>query len=371
MRHDYLRIEIDGNEIEEIYQDLINVEVELDDELASVFRLSLNMLFIDGQWTNLDDNRLRVWKPITITAGFEDETEELLSGYITQVKPHFSASEGGASIEIWGMDKSVMLDRIEYLKDWPNKKDSDIVTEIFDNYGFNGEIDDTSVVHDEAVSTIIQRETDMQFLKRLALRNGYEVYVQGDTGYFKRPIVDDEPQPVLAVQFGNETNLGNISIQVDAMTPANVGMYQLDRLNKEVYEVNISSSTLNSLGSTDAPGLLNLGMDAGQIYVGMNSATGNAEMSALCQGLYEKAEWFVHAQGEIYANEYEHVLMPRKTVTIKGVGETYSGVYYVNHVTHEFSSNGYKQYMQAKRNGLLTTGQENYDSGSGLLAGVL
>ena len=371
MQHDFLQIEIDGEEIDEVYAELIRLDVELDDEMASVFRLKMTMLVFDGSWSILDDDRVQLWKPVKITAGFEDDSEELMDGYITQIKPDFSANPEDATIEIWGMDKSILMDRVEYLKDWPNKKDSDIATELFQNYGLSAEVDDTSVVHDEAISTIIQRESDMQFLKRLALRNGYETYVQGNTGYFKRPLVDEEPQPVLAVHFGAETTLSNFRIHVDATTPANVGMYQIDRLNKEVHEVNIESTVLTALGDTDAAGLLGMGMEPGQIYVGMNSAMDNAEMSAVCQGLYEKADWFVHVEGQIHANYYGHILMPRKPVTIKGVGETYSGVYYVHHVSHVFTSGGYTQYMRAKRNAILPTGAENFSSDGGLLAGVL
>ena len=35
------------------------------------------------------------------------------------------------------MDASVLMDRVEVLKDWPNRKDSDIAQEIFDTYGLS------------------------------------------------------------------------------------------------------------------------------------------------------------------------------------------------------------------------------------------
>ena len=102
---------------------------------------------------------------------------------------------------------------------WPNKKDSDIAREIFGLYGLTPEVDDTEVIHDEAVSTIVQRETDMQFLNRLAIRNGFECYVEGTTGYFRAPVLDDPPQPVLAAQFGGDTTLGDFSIEGNRRFP--------------------------------------------------------------------------------------------------------------------------------------------------------
>lgn len=64
--------------------------------------------------------------------------------------------------------------------------------------------------------------------------------------------------------------------------------------------------------------------------------------------------------GEFAANDYGHVLRARQTVTVKGIGETYSGVYYVTHVTHTFTPDGYTQHFRVKRNGLLPTGAENF-----------
>jgi phage protein D len=366
-------IEIDGEEIsEELYCDLVSLEVELDDELASMFRLKfIIMLQPDGTWTYLDDERFQLWKEVTISAGFESGTEELMVGYITHLKPNFDPDETQCTLEIWGMDGSVLMDRVEKLKDWPNKKDSDIAAELFGLYGLTPEVEDTTVIHDEAISTIIQRETDIQFLQRLALRNGYDCYVAGRTGYFRPPQVDETPQPILAVHFGEETNVINLSLEMNALTPVDVTMFQIDRLNKEVLEATAESSRQTALGSNNANSLLTAGMDPAQLFVGKNAATGLPEMNALCQGLYHEADWFVSGEGEIIGNKYQHVLLPRHTVTIKGIAEIYSGVYYVSHVTHSFSGSGYTQTFRVRRNGINPTGDENFTGGNGLLGGLL
>jgi phage protein D len=367
MEHENFSIEIEGEEVDDLYPDLVSLEVELDDELASMFRMRIAILQQpDGLWTYLDDERFRLWKQVTITAGFESGAEELISGYITHMKPYFDPDPSQCILEIWGMDASVLMDREEKLKDWPNKKDSDIVSEIFNLYGLTPEVEDTEVIHDEAVSTVIQRETDMQFLKRLALRNGFECYVEGTTGYFRTPQVDASPQPVLAVRFGSETNVSRFSIEVNALTPANVAMFQVDRTNKEILDASAETSQQTTLGDTDAAGVLACGMEPGQVYISMNAATGNPEMVALCQGLFHEGEWFVAGEGEIAGNRYGHVLKPRATVTIKGTGETYSGVYYVFHVTHSFTSEGYTEFFRVKRNAIMPSGSEDFSAAGGL-----
>lgn len=361
MEFENFYIEIEGEEANDIYRDLISLEVELDDQLAGMFKILLSLKQEnDGTWLYLDDERFTVWNSVSISAGFESGTGDLIYGYITHVKPFFDPDPTGCFLEIWGMDEGVLMDREEKLKDWPNKKDSDIASEIFDLYGFTAEVEDTQIVHDEAVSTIIQRETDMRFLRRLAMRNGFECYVENGTGYFCKPQTEGKPQPVLAYMFGEETNLNRFSIEVNGLTPANAAMFQVDRLNKEVMEAAVESSLQKALGSTDFNGFLAPGMDPSLVFVGMNAVTGKPEMDALCQGLFHRAEWFVSAEGEIAGNIYGHVLKAMGTVTIKGVGETYSGVYYVSHVTHSFTPDGYVQRFKVKRNALMPTGSEDF-----------
>jgi phage protein D len=368
----YIYIEIDSEEAADIYSDLISLEVELDDQLVSMFRMRLPLKQEqDSTWSYLDDERFSIWKPVLISAGFEGGTEDIISGYITHVRPSFEPHPSHGILEIWGMDESVLMDREEKLKDWPNKKDSDIATEIFNSHGFTPEVEDTGVVYDEAVATIIQRETDMQFLNRLALRSGFECFVEGATAYFRAPQLDDPPQPVLACHFGGETNLERFSVEVNALTPSRVNMFQVDPVNKEILDAAVESSEQTALGGSNADSYLPAGTDPGRVYISMNAATGTSEMETLCRSFFHSAEWFVTAEGETKPNIYNHVLKPRATVTVKGVGETHSGVYYVSHVTHSIVGSQYIQFFKAKRNGLMLTGSEDFSASSGLLGGLL
>lgn len=370
MQHENLRIEIDGAEIAELYNDLISLEVELDEELGGMFRLSIALaLRPDGSWPYVDDERFTIWKRVVITAGLEDDTPQLIDGYITHICPSFGDSLGQCELAIWGMDASVLMDREDKLKDWPGKKDSDIAAEIFNTYGLTPEVADTEVVHEEEVSTIIQRETDIQFLKRLARRNGFECYVDGDTGYFRPPQIDSASQPVLAVHFGDETNINSFQLEVNALAPANVTMFQVDRSNKEVLDATSETAQQRMLGANGADDYLGAGMTPGLVYISKTVTTGSLEMALLSQGLYNTGEWFVTGEGEVAANQYGNVLKPRGTVTIKGIGETHSGVYYVTHVTHVFTGAGYTQLFRVKRNALMPTGEEDFSSsGGGLLS---
>ncbi|MGW8374962.1 hypothetical protein [Streptomyces sp. ODS28] len=377
MQHDHVRIAFDGAEIPGFYEDLLTLEVELDEELAGMFRMTVKLLLhADGSWTYLDDDPFGLWHRVDIEAGLADDARPLLTGYITHLRPDFGAGLGSARLDIWGMDASVLMDRADRLVAWPDKRDSDIATELFRAYELTPWVTDTAVVHGQDVSTVIQRETDMRLLRRLALRNGYECFVDGDTGHFHPPAVDAPPQPALAAYAREETTLNRFRLEINALTSENVAMAQFDHISGQLLESAVESGSEPAYGAKTAEALLGPGVEPALTRVGQTVTTGLEEMDALCQGLFDQGQWFVTGEGEVAANAYGNVLKARDPVTIKGLGETHSGVYYVTHVTHRFGRDGYRQQVKVKRNALLPTGREDFSSGDGGLiaaaaAGVL
>jgi phage protein D len=358
-------VKIDGVELSDLYGSMV-LEIDLDDDLTAMCHMVLPVSqAADGTWDLLDDDRLQVWKQITVQIGFDDAGDDVFTGYITQIRPQLPSDPTQCKIELWALDASVLLDREDKLKDWPDKTDSDIATEIFESYGLTAQVDTTEVNHDSEVSTILQRETDMQFLRRLAQRNGFECFVSGDTGYFQAPALDGTPQPVLAAYGQDATNLVDISFEVNALAPASVTMTQIDHSTKEIVQVAIETTDRRVLGQLGSAALLGAGVPAARVQVAGAVTTGLPEMTALCQAVFQRGDWFVTATGEIAANAYGHVLMPHAMVTIKGVGETYSGTYYVTHVCHRLSAAGYTQQFKAVRNALRPTGSEDFGGGAG------
>ncbi|MCP5048740.1 MAG: phage late control D family protein [bacterium] len=365
MENENFKIEFDGVEDLELYNDLLGLEVEIDESFASMARLKLPLKQLDEGWSYLDDERFRPWKKVSVKAGFDSEIM-LFSGYITHVRPLFEPDVTQCRIEVWAMDERIRLDRAEKLKAWENKKDSDIAKAILAESGFTGpkgKVEKTTIVHDVKVSTIIQRETDLQFLNRLAMRNGFEFYVDGETAFFREPVLDGEAQPVLALQFGMETNLGYFEIEVNALTAAETHMSGVDRMGKKLIKSEAAKSTKKALGKSGPETFTAAGVPESKAFIGMNPVSGQPEMEALCKSVFQRGQWFVTAKGKIEANRYGHVLKTRETVTIKGIGDTYSGDWYVTHVTHSFTpGKGYIQQFKVKRNGLMLLGSEDFTS---------
>jgi hypothetical protein len=101
-----------------------------------------------------------------------------------------------------------------------------------------------------------------------------------------------------------------------------------------------------------------------RMFVRHAVATGQPEMENLCKALFDEAEWFIEASGEIDTVSYGSILQVAQPVPIKGVGELFSGLYYVTNVRHRFTLTRYLQHFKARRNAFTPTGDEFGDSGS-------
>jgi hypothetical protein len=58
----------------------------------------------------------------------------------------------------------------------------------------------------------------------------------------------------------------------------------------------------------------------------------------------------IKVDGELDGSLYGHVLLTGQPVGVDGVGERYSGTYYVDAVTHRFDVNGYRAGFRLLRN---------------------
>jgi phage protein D len=349
---------------------LVEMEIEEDHRLTSSFRIKLSISLLgDGSWNLLDDERLALWKNVLIKVNVGDEEVELIRGYITHIKSQIQVEDDNSYLTLMGLDGSCLMGLEEKVKDWPNKSDSDIATEILQSYSLEAQVDSVEVVHEETVSTIIQRETDIRFLKRLARRNGFDCFVKGDTGYFGKPDFTKSPQPVLASNFGAETNLLSFAAALNALRPTTVQMRQIDTVAKEIVTADIQEGDQKKLGRDGALSLTVPNGNSSKVFVKQALATSQVEMENLCTAVLDEAEWFIQAEGKINTNVYGSVLQTRKLVPIKGVGESFSGLYYVTNVKHVFTHGDYVQNFTARRNALAP--EPGDFEGASLLGGLI
>ena len=389
------QIFFDGEAVEDdFYGDVVSLTVEENTTAASTLQLRLGtQLQEDGSWSYLEDDRLTPFSQVAVSVGFTGGTglagalggltgaggdtglEAVFTGYITAVHVHLGSQPGETSIDLTAMDTSVLMSLEEKIATWPNLADSDIVQQIASAYGVQVQADATPTVHQENDTTIVQRGSDIQFVRSLARRNGFEFYFETDkdsgevTAFFRPPQLEGTPQPDLAIQFGEESNLRSFAARLIGQRPLNVKTQQIDVKGNSANAGQASDTQLTKLGASDLNtivggplGSLVTPKEAQAQMLVLGPPTSDVtELQTIAQAVRDEAAWLISASGEINADAYGAVLRPRRLVLVKGAGTPYSGKYYVTRVVHELRGDGsYTQKFEARRNARDLDGSEQF-----------
>jgi hypothetical protein len=136
-----------------------------------------------------------------------------------------------------------------------------------------------------------------------------------------------------------------------------------------VQQAAASRTTQRQLGRRGAGALRAPGGHKPLMFVRGAVALNKAQMENLSQALYDEAEWFVEASGVVETSAYGAVLGVRRLVPVKGVGEMFSGVYYLTSVRHVFAGDRYTQHFTARRNALAAQSAADFSGLSTLSVG--
>jgi phage protein D len=336
-------------------------------------------------WTHIDEDGLALFSKVSIRVGFtsgtglagtlgavaagsgggNDGLTPVFDGYLTSVNFQASSEPGQSRLDVGGMDTSVLMSLEEKIATWKDMSDSEIVQQIAASYGVEIQADPTSTVHQENDITIVQRASDIRFVQELAQRNGLEFYFETDkdTGnvvaYLRAPQLDGTPQPDLAIQFADTSNLRSFSAWVTGLRPLSVKMAQIDVKANSPNSAQVGDTQFPALGKNDLNTLVGGPLDTlltpkdaqAQMLVLGTPSSDAGELQTMAQAVRDEAGWFITARGEINSEAYQNVLRPHRLVNVKGAGSTYSGKYYVTRVTHEMNVAGiYTQSFEARRN---------------------
>ena len=362
---------VDGNPVEpEVLTALKQVDVEDHADLADIMRLAVGIGIRNdgGGWTVLDDDlfgRLRKLT-VTVTVG-TGQTETLLHAHVVETRAELSSQPGRSVLRVVALDPSVRMHLEEKVRAWPDMTDSDIATAVFGEYGFIAQVTATEPARQDDDSTTVQRGTDIQFLRRLAERNGCECFVTVDPasaaieGHFHPPEVDATPQGVLSVNLGSETNVDAFAVRFDMLRPVAVETAGLDADDEDEQRVQVQRTTLRSLGKVET------GTDdrPRKVLLTGSGLAKAGELQTWAQAVADESAWALTAEGELDTAAYGAVLRAKRPVLVRGAGPRLSGTWYVERVLHTFTADAYTQRFALRRNALGVTGQERFaDTGT-------
>jgi len=349
------------------------IEVEDHSTMADMLRLRVGVSVKENgsAWAVLDEDLFARLSNIKLGVKVgSGQTERLIDAYVIETNISLANQPGQSLINVVAMDPTVLMNLDEKVKAWPNMSDSDIATAIFSDgaYGFQPVVDTTQWRRQEDDQTINQRGTDIQFLQRLAQRNGFECYVEvnsqsGQTeGHFHAPRLDQTSQGVLSVNMGEATNVNSFQARFEMLRPVAAQVTGLDIETGSDQPAQADSSTRTGLGS-------NVSLTADRPRRVLLNRTGMAqtgELQAYAQAVVDNAAMAIRAEGEVNTVAYGGLLRAKRPVSVRGAGRQFSGLYYVEKVLHTFTGEGYKQQFNLKRNALGLTGQETFTQDNAL-----
>lgn len=355
-------VEVEGVPIDSLYPFLLEVTVETGRNAPDTASLLFESRRDEnGRWLVQDatdmtgEYLLREWNRIVIKAAFGSREEEVLSGFIRQIRCEYPQDAGAARVTVECQDESLQLDREHNRRVWGDtdlpSSDTLILQEIIGRYppltpdGLSGTGQDGLV-------GINQDGTDIRFLQARAEENGYELIFRRGSVYFG-PVRPDlpTPQPTIMMYAGRASNGISFTANSDAHQPDAVAVEVPNDAGDGSREALVEPN-LPVMGSTHA-GSANRGLNP---FVWRMSGQAGAEQDArrVESQAQQKANDAdlrrVQAEGELDGTLYGHVLLPGLPVAVDGVGGRLSGIYYVDSVTHSFNPQGYRQRFRLLRN---------------------
>jgi phage protein D len=353
----------------ELVDALQRLEAEEHADMASIMRLTVAIAVAaeGGTWTVVDDGAFPRFSELALSIKVGSAAPEpVLTAYVIETRTVFDESPGESSMDVVAMDASALMNLEEKVRPWPNMSDSDIAEAIFGEYGLRPVVERAEPTWQEDDTVPMQRGTDAHFLKLLAERNGFELFVasavDGLEGHFHPPKLDERPQGVLTIGFGGAGNVARLTVTHDALLPTVADAAQVGAESGE-----------DESGSADAASLPDLGGESvlpgpkrRTTLLAGTGAVGTAELQTFAQAVVDRSTWAVRAEGELSTMRYEGLLRARRPVSLRGAGRNVSGPYYVERVLHAFTEEGYSQQFTLRRNALGLSGAEDFATSEAL-----
>jgi phage protein D len=292
-----------------------------------------------------------------IGGGGASAAQCIFDGYILSQKLHLEKGLTNSTLAIWGQDASWLMNLEEKVKEWLDVTDADVANAIFGDYGITPADDNTaddSPSHTEDGHSLMQRGSDIQFLRTLARRNGKICRVAcadqpgQRTGYFATPSLDGDPVLTLSLDDPVSWPIDALNLEWDVTRPTSViarqALFTDDDENGVTADT--SDSGLTSLGDRA------LADFAGQPMTVMLAAPvdDGGELTLRAQALLRDADWFVRCEGEADAARLNAILRAGTVVEIDGIGALHSGKYYVWSVRHTITADSHKMKFVLLRN---------------------
>jgi hypothetical protein len=367
------RLYLDGRGATKDQLDQIEeITVEQQVDMAWEARLQIPVCTDDnGRWSlesgdfTKDFARIRVEIKVG-SGGFTP----LIDGPVIGSDSEMSSEPGKSQVTVLVNDDSVYLNRSERQRRFDDKLDHEIADALFRNATQIAatDVQSTPAPNDSLKPKFSQRGTEMDVLRKLALRQGMHAYVLpgrepgASVGVFRPfPTRPDGLPPLILL--GPDRNLATFSARLDSQRPGTVESQALNITDKSVRRATASVRNLELLGAAAVAGE---GDPSTRLVAPGRDGAVDVEQAA--NAALEQQSYGFEASGSVLGDCYTGVLAPYRVVTVRGVNGRQSGDYVIKSVTHRLTRSAYEQSFSLLRNAR-SEGSDS-DSLGALAAGI-
>ncbi len=294
---------------------------------------------------------------VAIVVQIGARVEPLISGAIDHFQLTSSDEPGMSTLTVSGQGLVSLLNLEERNAAYRNQADSTIIGQLvnqYAKYGLTLKLSPKNTEQpDQNRRVPRQYETDLEYIERMATRNGFVFYSEplesGDVRVYWGPENRRGAlQPALSVNMGTATNVTRLSFSLDSDAPVKAKGARMQVENKSKRDEPITPPSqlgVDDLATAAAPSDRVVQMRDTAKYT-----TQEAQLSA--RELLLKRLDAVTGNGEVDTVRYGAILRAGRLVGVRGAGALYNGEYYVSSVKHIIERGKYTQSFQLKREGL-------------------
>ena len=345
---------------DDFYTALQSLEVEENADAPDALLLRLPVSRTQaGDLSYVGDPTFAPGTPVSLVATPLGQARQcIFDGYALAWKLHLDRATTASTLEVWAQDASWLMNIDERVLEWSGQTDGQVANAIFASYGFGAAAANTaddSPAHQDADHTLLQRDTDLRFLRGLARRSGKILRVTCPatpgvrTGVFVTPQVSAPPAATISLVDPAAWDVETLDFSWDVMRPTEIRASQ----------ISFGDSSGDGVpGDADDSGLapmdaLDLASYSGQGGTALLTAAADPpELPHRTAGLLREAGWLVRCEGTVDAERIGTLLRVGTVVTIEGAGTLHSGNWFVWSVRHVITQDAYLMRFTFVRNAM-------------------
>ncbi|HHV62129.1 MAG TPA: phage late control D family protein [Firmicutes bacterium] len=234
---------------------------------------------------------------------------------------------------------------------WKGISYSDIASRIAREYGLKPVVEDTKIAHEQVAQS---NQTDLNFLKELAGKVGFECYEENGELHFHPKRLDSKPALAFAYYNGEYGNLISFEpVEKTLAEPNEVTVTGIDPLEKKPYIAKANDANVERNAVAEGTYLYDGASGTETFRPGETGKKVASTARTPSEAKQQADANFRKAEEETVEASIETVgepgLLAKRVVTLYGLGKRYSGNWYVKNVRHVIGQ-GYRCFATLERN---------------------